>query len=268
MKGTKEMATSSQAAQVVAGVIVWLSCCAAQGQFAIEPLRTELEGEAGATLRGRFIVGHGKEEVMDLEIAFQDHSLGRTSFPEWIRFEAMRFPVDPDSQVAIPYVISVPPDASGELYGRVSFSEALPEGAGAVSIRTRLSLPVYVKILGTMEYAGAIRDVTVLSVAPLKIRILVSNAGNVHVRAQAHLRVMDAAGEKILFTEPIQKHAAVFYPGQDKELVHTSARALPPGRYRAVLTLPFPDAARALTSEFDVNVPDKSQEQTESEPEA
>ena len=261
------MATSSQVAQVVAGVIVWLSCCAVQGQFAIEPLRTELEGEAGSTLRGRFIVGHGREEAMDLEIAFQDHSLGRTSFPEWIRFEAMHISIDPDSQVAIPYVISVPPDASGELYGRVSFSEALPEGGGAVSIRTRLSLPVYVKILGTVEYAGAIQDVSVLSVAPLKIRILVSNAGNVHVRAQAHLRVMDAAGE-MLFTEPIQKHAAVFYPGQERELVHTSARALQPGRYRAVLTLPFPDAARALTCEFNVDVPEKSQEQPESEPEA
>jgi hypothetical protein len=238
------------------GLMGSLLLAPAEGQFTVDPVRTELQGSPGDVIHGQLSLKRDQETSIKVEVSFEDHSLNIPSNTSWMTFPEGIFAISAKKPEVFKYAISIPTNAIGELYGRVNFSEIPEKQEGMVTIRTRISVPIYVLVSGTDRYQGYITNTSVLSTHPFKVKCHVLNEGNVHVRSYGFIEVNEKETGTNLISDMLSKDPIVYYPNELKEVIFKSKETLPPGDYSAKISIPFPDSGRMLSHALDIHVPD------------
>ena len=240
---------------------VWgLACvvCAttAGAGLGIDPMRTELSARPGSTVQGAIALTNEKDTPITLDVSFQERSALANVRQDWIRIQCGQRTLKPQETTTVNYTLAIPETAAGEFYGRVGFSE-VPEGAtpGAVSIQTKISVPLFVTIEGTERYQAQIQAVALKSHDPVNVEVLVENSGNVHLRAVGECTILDRATGQVVQRFPVNEQKFPLYPGLTNRLVARGGGRLEPGAYSCTIRIPFPDEERAVTKTVDLNVP-------------
>jgi hypothetical protein len=161
-------------------------------------------------------------------------------------------------------VVTPPLAASGGYYG-VVFLESRPELAQAATAESkavfaniRLGSLILLSAENTEEYGVEISDAQVTppdATHALKLDFLLSNKSNIHIFPQTRVAILNSRNELAAKADgAIQR----FFPQQRNRLSVSWAGTLPPGNYKAILTVIYgPD--RVDTEEFPLTVPESAQ---------
>jgi hypothetical protein len=161
---------------------------------------------------------------------------------KWLVIKSTSFPLKPGESRKVKFEIRAPKKATGELVGMVSY---LIEGSDKF-INKRFSLAVYVNITGTDKPAGEIPAITVdVSSTNLMAGFLLHNTGNVHLRPEGLMQILNAKNEPV--ANLVIKRSVPAYPGETKPYTGTIANhTLAPGEYSAKITMEDADRGAAI----------------------
>jgi hypothetical protein len=229
---------------ILAGFIAVL-CFHEARALEIEPWRTELVLEQGETYEGALAVSNDRGVPVRLDVSFRDTSIAGQG-DDWITVATNELALKPGETGLVPYRILVPAGARGEFVGRVGFMEQEDGAPAAVSVRTKISVPIYAVIDGTQEYGAFIESLDVQETEPLKIRISVQNEGNVHLRARGEAVVLKRGKDEVCATFPVNDQGFPVYPQRRTDIVGSLQQELEPGPYEVRVHLPFPDDGHVL----------------------
>ncbi len=245
----------ARAAATAAALALW-QAAAGQAQplsFGISPPEVELVPAPGGTASGIVVVYNTSGRRVRFRVSVEDIAVrpngtvdmlapGRTpwSLASVTRVLPVEFALDPDRSLPVRVTVTVPPDARGGRYGAVVVTPTpvlqTTGVTGTVSVVVpRLASRLLVRVRGTEVVSADITSM-VAAVRPpgAEVRLLFKNTGNVHVRVQGFVVLLDASGRqagKVVLPD------VVVLPGAVREFRASVSTPLAPGTYtvRAVL---------------------------------
>jgi len=198
-------------------VAMLLPVLSASGAFGegvfVNPLRYEIVAPRGAVHEERITLRNDGNATIRLRVGLQEETAGKRR--HWI--EANLDPVElrPGEACERAFRLAVPDDASGELRARVVFSsEGNEVEMGAMRMTSRLAVPVYVVISGTEVRAAEVLEIWECAGFPGWMEVVVANRGNVHIRPEGELRILDADGRAMLVRVPVNEWGYPVLPGE------------------------------------------------------
>jgi P pilus assembly chaperone PapD len=227
----------------------------AQGlQFGLTPPDVELVPAPGGTASGVLVVYNRSPRALHFRVALQDvfirpsgvieilkPATTRWSVAGMTRVSPSEFDLEPNRQMPIRVVVTVPKDARGGLYGAIVVSPSPtlqssgPRGTFAV-VAPKLAARLLVPINGTGAPQGAVVNMLAANLPGkgVDVKVVFRNAGNVHARVDGVVTLL-RGGEVVakgLLEESLVLPASV----REFRLLLPSAR-LAPGSYtvRAVM---------------------------------
>jgi hypothetical protein len=197
----------------------------------LDPVRIEITAPPGAGYQGHITLRNDQPEPLTVEVSFHDDS---TITAEWLQLKTGIITLIPHKKTIIPYTVSIPSTAKGEFRGRFAFSEAASEtGASSVSLVTRIAVPIYVVVRGTEKYGATIKNIQVDSTSPLSVSVSLENHGNVHIRPEGRLVIVDDDINREVAQVPINPLGYPIFPGLTDELIARNDQlVLPQGTYQ------------------------------------
>lgn len=171
--------------------------------------------------------------IQDWHKAVEGKSLGADTKKrfEWLKITPSEFELKKGETKRVNLKVNVPEDAKGELNAMIFINGSPVEREeGAIGINTSIGVPIYVMIEGTEIYEARVKDIKVMSKSPLKVKIGIENAGNVHIRPKGTIEVKSAKNEG-LFTLMLNEFNYPVLPYTTRELQINSEKALPSGEY-------------------------------------
>ena len=232
----------------------YLVCTSTAMAIDIEPWRTELKAAPGATLTGSIAVANDKSVPVTLDVSFRDRSVAERRDMDWIDIRTEPLQLEPGEAQFVPYTIHIPEDASGEFIGRVGFVEQQEQNPATVSIQTKISVPIYVTIQGTEQYAAEIQSLKLLSADPVRLEVTINNTGNAHLRARATCSISEKDSGIEVDHIVMNDQGFPIYPGRMNRMVCRSENTLEPGEYNIAIRMPFPDEQHVVRKTFRVRV--------------
>jgi hypothetical protein len=223
----------------------------------VEPARCEFKAPPGGTGSAAFDVTNDTNENLTIEPSTKDWFVLKEnkgiSARDWILLaDARSFKLKPGQTRHVPFRVKTPKAAQGELVGMVSFL-VLKDVPSMVNLV--VSVAVYVEIAGTEEVAGEISQLAVRPAGDGRVQgmIVVRNKGNVHLRPEGWMEVLDPKGAQVarIFLElgrPV-------YPGIERGYMGYSVPVnLPPGSYRLVAHMSWNGVKEAVKeNRFRIN---------------
>ena len=225
-----------------------------QATLRIIPVKTELSGKPGDTLTGTIAVTNQKDTPIVLETIFK--YLNKDVAEDWISIDLDQHDIAPHETADIVYTIHIPEDARGNLLGRVGFSEAVDERAGIMSVRTRISVPLYVIIEGTENYQADITQFFITSTDSINITFSLKNNGNTYHRFKGVCSIVNNVSDETVCRFPVNTKEFPVYPGVEETFKEEQAVTLNPGDYTATLQISFPDKDNMVTKSVNFTVSD------------
>ncbi len=225
----------------------------------INPLRPTITVPPGWSGIVEIRLTNEREIPSAIQISFKDHSREKERFNGWINFEPLeKLEFAPAESKVLRCRVSVPRKASGELNGRLAFTDVPPEstGAGPMAIRTRISIPFSVFIEGTETYAAEIQSIRLKPGDPERIEIVLENKGNVHLRSRGRCTLARKGEDKPVASFNINQIGNPIYPGQKKPLVERITQVLEPGEYTAHVQFDLKKGGSSIAKTLDLYVPD------------
>jgi hypothetical protein len=222
----------------------------------IEPLRTELSVERGTTTDGVITLTNERDVPVRMQVTFRDLSNYEGVPPEWIRIDTNIVELDPAESVAIPYTVRVPEQAVGEFRGRLAFEEPRDPSSAAITIGTRISVPIYVTIAGTEQFDIRIAALRFKSFDPAEAEVEVQNHGNVYLRAKGTCTVLRDGEDETLFEFPVNEQGFPVYAGGTRYLVARSPHGLAPGAYTVRVRMDVPGNPFPSLAYYAIDVPE------------
>ena len=128
---------------------------------------------------------------------------------DWISIESPKGELAPQDKRAIKFKITVPADApAGGQYASLLVSSEDPSASDqtsgiAVAARSRIAILLYSTVSGQTREEGAVLENNVPGVffnQPIKTSSLITNTGNVHIKARYTLRVYPLFSDEELYT--------------------------------------------------------------------
>lgn len=230
---------------------------AAERALAVYPSREELVVRPGEVQAFSVTVANPGEVALHVHAYLADWTLmpdgtlvflpaGRSAHTavDWIHFSPSRFVLAPNQSQTVRVSVSVPAGIPGGEGQSMLFFESQPTaathqaGGATLLISQRVGNTIYVAV---PPYA---RKATVTAMAylppkgrtPARLGLVLADLGTVHVRFTGKLKVRDASGKLVA------NHTITDLPvlRESKRMVFVPlAHALPPGVYRAHLTLDY-----------------------------
>lgn len=226
----------------------------------LTPALVEAKVKRGATYTASFSISNNTRTPMRFRAAagdywYDEHNARVTGPPGtlprsaslWVQFSPAEFVVEGNSSATVKAVITVPAAAGGSYYtspifeGEPTDAAPSPPHTGpiiaSVAIRFRGLL-----LLTTEEAAEYNVEITNGSAVPptaasaLEIRLGVRNRGTAHARTRGIFAIVNASGSLAGRGRLEEKS---FLPGQHDTLKAQWTGELPPGQYRAVVTLTY-----------------------------
>lgn len=223
-------------------------------QFGLTPPDIELVPAPGGTASGVLVVYNRSTRPLHFRVALQDVFIRPSGVMEVLkpastawsvaavtRLAPGEFDLDPNQQMPVRVVVTVPKDARGGLYGAIVVSPTPilqtngPRGTFAV-VAPKLAARLLVPIDGTTVSQGAIVNMLTASIAGkgVDVKVVFRNSGNVHVRAGGTVTLL--RGGEVVAKGPLEE--SLVLPGSVREFrVLLAAGRLAPGSYtvRAVM---------------------------------
>ena len=192
---------------------------------------------------------------------------GATAFScaRWIQLSGGTRVIPPGKSAEMEFVVSPPPEARAGGYGAYLFfvgrpvrSEADQEkGKPTVQMVTvpRLGVSVVYEVAGTIQRRGELLRLDLTPPAgarPMTIRHEFKNTGNAEVVLTGSFHLLD---EKNLLVGKGALRTLKTFPGESGLTETAWAEALPPGRYKVMVTLELgPDAEQVIVREFPLEI--------------
>jgi len=237
---------------LVGGLIALLWCCGeAAAGLRIAPSRIVLQGKPGQSLSGVYTLENTGDAPVDIMVEPEDWSGGiqgaRGSVP-WFRIKPTSLTVRPGKTARVKFSVRIPKDASGEIRTQVFFTtvQGVSE-EGAVPLRSRQGVVVYVGIEGTQQLDAAIEGVKVFYAAStpgvsapdrLELVFQVHNRSNTHIVPDGHVVVRNAEGNVVARLK-VQSGWGLVPNEQDTYRAIGSGVHLQPGPVTIELTLTY-----------------------------
>ncbi len=204
--------------------------------LSIDPIRTIKYRDAGTITNDVIILKNIKDTATAFDISFRDMSINNTSSLEWMKIPEKSVQFKPNESINLNYELHIPEDAKGEYYGRLSFVEKdidadNSEATGMMSIKTKISVPVFIIVNGTQNYDSELVSLRLNPRNDKQLEILLHNKGNVHIRPLGECNIMKEGSEEILNKYPINSDAFPVYPQTSRVLVVNMTQKLKPGNY-------------------------------------
>jgi len=199
-------------------MLLWGACVATDAYgFAlfISPPSVETTVKPGGSASGTITIRNESEKDIAVKVYVQDwlynpdgtksfHEAGSTplSCAKWITVFPKKVNVRAKDKIGVQYSINLPEDAAGGYYA-VIFFESIPmgefEGKQGVMIQLagRLGSIIYVETEGRSTRKAVIRSLAITppqSDRPLEMLLSYENTGNVHIRAEGMLNIIDEEG--------------------------------------------------------------------------
>jgi len=181
------------------------------------------------------------------------------SASNWIEFLPRNFAVPAHGTSKVKVTITPPFDVAGGYYA-VLFLESKPElvreataQSKAVYANIRLGSLILLTAAKTERESIAVSDTTLSPPAGnrnLNLKVLLANNSNTHLFPQPKLAILDSDNRLVARAETESKR---FLPGQKDWIEVPWAGVLPPGNYKAILTLLY-GQDKLYTQEFPFSV--------------
>ena len=232
----------------------------------VDPLRLELTGAPGQTVTGTLVLtnrGTNAVRVTARSGPYRYLFTAQTIPPDdpaaqrlpscepWLTAAAPDDPVAAGATVALPYTVTIPENTGQQAVaeyvaalviddqpadpGPTPSSERAP-GAGTITIRPRIAIPVYLFLAGHEAPQGRIAAFQA-DAGPqpgvVRLRLTLANDGPVHVRPNGSVLVSDSQGA-VIARLPLGRIIPVFPRFQERVPL---LLPLGPGRYTAVATV-------------------------------
>lgn len=153
---------------------------------------------------------------------------------DWLKMRDEKFSLKPGESKKIKFIAKAPKKAQGELVGMLSFRT---NSDSRESVAFMMSGAVYVAVKGTERFAGDIHAMMVTpSTDSVKAGILLRNTGNVHLRPEGIMQILNENGQPIANVE--LERGQPTYPGNERPYfgIVKDLRMLP-GKYVAQIKL-------------------------------
>lgn len=169
------------------------------------------------------------------------------SCASWLSPDQHRFTLQPDDTRDINVTIAVPPAARGGAYGilalRVTPAGPLPREPLSLSVVGNTGTILMLTIRGPTRARASIPDARATPEADaVALSALVRNDGNIHLRCAANA-VIFGPDNRVHGRIPLDAGSGLVLPAGTRQLAaHWTPRSLPPGEYRAQITVTAPPA--------------------------
>ncbi|MDQ7820710.1 MAG: hypothetical protein QN173_09650 [Armatimonadota bacterium] len=254
--------TLPRAAAAAAALALVSAAAAGQAQplsFGLSPPEVELAPAPAGTATGIVVVYNRSGRRVRFRASVEDIAIrpsgtmdvlrpGSTawSLASFTRVLPAEFDVDPDRALPVRVTVTVPPDARGGRYGAVVVAPTpvlqTTGVTGTVSVVVpKLASRLLVRVRGTELVSADIQSMVAVARPPgAEVRLLFRNTGNVHVRVQGFVVLLDASGHQ---TGKVVLPDVVVLPGGAREFRATWATPLTPGAYTVRAVLDYGGAA-------------------------
>ncbi len=182
------------------------------------------------------------------------------SAASWVSVRDREFQLAPGASRKVELLLAVPPDARGGHYAVVFFeagdAHLSATGAMKVGVNGRLGVLVAHHDPARSAPALAVSGVaaTVTPDEGTRIAVELDVTGDVHATPTGSAVIVDAAGRVIGKVALTPSGASTLLPGQRGRLTGELARALPPGRYEALVSVSY-FAGKAVATKTAFVVP-------------
>ena len=249
-----------QWARAAAAAALALLPAASAGQaqplsFGLSPPEVELVPAPGGTASGVVVVYSRSGRRVRFRASVEDIAIRPSGIVDLLRpgttawslagltrVLPAEFDLDPDRSLPLRVTVTVPSDARGGRYGAVVVAPTpvlqTTGVTGTLSVVVpKLAARLLVKVRGT-EVVSA--DIVAMVAAPrppgADVRVTFKNTGNVHVRVQGFVALLDASGRQV---GKVALSDVVVLPGGVREFRAAWATPLPPGTYTVRTVLDY-----------------------------
>ncbi|MBI1869627.1 MAG: hypothetical protein HYS07_00365 [Chlamydiae bacterium] len=176
----------------------------------VAPASTTLVIKPGESQGGVFEVENPEDQIQKIQIQSEDWLAFRkgkrgVSTEDWVTFEKKEFVLKPKERITLHYQVHIDKDFRGEHVAQVFFSPSpLEEGKrGNVGLRIRSGVLLMAIAKGTVKVNAEIGNAFVREVSgPTRqgnfLHLEVKNMGNVHIKLNGSVKILDSKGEVIL----------------------------------------------------------------------
>ena len=273
------------AAIFLVGCLAWTCAAEAGTGMTVSPSRFRLKKGAGETASDKVTITNTSTYPLQIEtevadmvtragddgLSIRDEAPAGTvpySCAKWIQVVGAGTRIVPSGEtVELEFVVSPPPEVRSGGYGAYLFfigrpilpqeTEKKKEASVQLVTVPRLGVSVVYEVEGTIQRKGKLLalEVTPPSGArPMKIRHRFKNTGNAEVILTGSFHILDPQG---LLVGKGSLKAIKTFPGETGGTETEWQEALPPGRYKVMVTLELgPDATQVIVREFPLDVTD------------
>ncbi len=161
---------------------------------------------------------------------------------DWITVSPQKFTIGEGKTQEITFTVAVPASGVAGTYWGAILVQGSPqkterEGTTVLAVE-RFGVKVYVTINGTEVKSGRITSVRKTALAPLTFTVTFENTGNVQLKPKGSITIISQQG-KIMRTLPIDEFPVLPGAVQVITIKDPSSSPLPPGIYRALVTLDY-----------------------------
>ena len=221
----------------------------------IEPLGVKLAAKPGEMVEGQLSLSNEKAVPLDLEVIKTDLYPLRDRYPDWLQLGHDTLSLSPGQSASLPYTVTLPEEATGQLMARISFQERTGKRSAMIGIQTRITIYLIAVAQGTERYEGEIPHIGLLPGDPPRLEVTVANTGNVYVKTRGECHLTHKATRETVACFALNERRAAFLPGQPQTFRFPLEKSLDPADYLVSVSLPFPDDARPLTQTGEVTIP-------------
>ena len=208
----------------------------------VMPTRHVIKLEAGESKNG----AHAVRNVTDMpqhiyvEPRYWHMSKENEDIPleSWLKIPVREFDLAPSEEIQVPYEVTAPQGAVGELVAMIAFR---PEPREAQAVNVVFSVSLYLKIKGSEKTGHTIKDFKIWNYKDRKAigtSVVIENTGNVHLKPRTFVLIKNLRGElqqkaTLAFGEPVYPQKNQAYKGSIYNF------QLRPGIYKAVIDISY-----------------------------
>lgn len=257
----------------------------------IRPLRNELNLDPGTSAEGEvMVVNEGEADIVAeavVQVFTKNSETGAPIYPteedlaiedvrSWIDISLDPVAVPAQSQVAVPYTVTVPADAvGGGRYATIAYQPVKDTGGG-IAVRVRAASLLYINVQGELILDGEVSRFGLPEMLagdqPFIFEVTFQNNGNTHLKPKGWIAITDLdTGRKLTeigeYADPETREVMVVdalpvnqesggnvLPGSLRTYQAVWEKKLAVGSYRADLNLEYADGTTPITQSFEFEI--------------
>ena len=254
-------------------LLMVFSKMAVANQLSVSPTYFEFQNPAGHTVTENVVIYNSGNEVLKAKISVGDFwydKEGKRSFPNpgttpyssasWISLPNKEIAVPAKGQIAVPFVLSIPPQVPASGYSTL-FVERLPAGDNkgqhsSVNISLRIAIPILYRRPESVNARLSLTGFTLTRPTlykPLLLKFVLNNEDESHVFPEGSITIVKANNKEFVAKEEIHKERVIL-PKQ--KLGYELSLPVEPksGKYEGLMTV-FYGKEKTVVKNFSFTIP-------------